>query len=59
MYLIKYNELGKAISIEVEPEKGSLGTLVNELPISIEEMLESKSIEQSVDNKKIYIIKGE
>lgn len=59
MYLIKYNELGKAISIEVEPAKGSLGTLVNELPISIEEMLESKSIEQSVDNKKIYIIKGE
>ena len=57
MYLIKYDNLGKAISIEVEPVKGSLGTLVDDLPISIEEMLETKSIEQSLDNKNIYIIK--
>lgn len=58
MYLIKYNELGKAISIEIEPENGSLGTLVNELPMSIEELLASNSIEKT-EHKNIYKIKGE
>lgn len=58
MYLIKYNELGKAISIEIEPTNGSLGTLVNELPMSIEELLASNSIEKT-EQKNIYKIKGE
>ena len=58
MYLIQYNELGVADRIVPDPERGLLGTYVDELPISIDKLIESKSVELSTDNEYYKIIGG-
>ena len=59
MYAIEYNEQGKPYKITVNPSMGLAGIYVDKLPISIEDLLSSNSVEEFTDenNEKYYIIK--
>ena len=60
MYLLEYNEQGVLDKITPNAQYGLIGAYVNELPMSIDVLLEQGTIEQVTEQDKIYYkIKGD
>lgn len=56
MYLLEYNELGEVYKITPNAPMGLIGTYLDILPVSMEELLLTYN-EMELENKKYYIKK--